>query len=288
MTNEELVSRIQAGIDVAENMVDLWRQNRGFIGQMARKYSQLAEEDDLIQEGYIGLCKAVDGYKPGQGGNFLTYAGYWIRQTMTRYIQNNGTVRIPVNRQTDIWRYQRARSDFRKEYGREPEIYELARILGVSYKEVRELEKDAGWGHISSTETPVGDDEITLGELLPGCEGIEDDIIEEADREALKGILWPMVDELPGQQSTVIRARFKDELALKEVGEVIGGTTDRAKQVEMKALRELRKPSRAEKLRPYMEQYIMTHAFRGCGVEAFNRTWTSSTERTALRVMERL
>ena len=104
----------------------------------------------------------------------------------------------------------------------------------------------------------------------------------------MKGILWPMVDELPGQQSTVIRARFKDELALKEVGEVIGGTTDRAKQVEMKALRELRKPSRAEKLRPYMEQYIMAHAFRGCGVEAFNRTWTSSTERTALRVMERL
>ena len=164
----------------------------------------------------------------------------------------------------------------------------MARILGVSYKEVRELEKDAGWGHISSTETPVGDDEITLGELLPGCEGIEDDIIEEADREALKGILWPMVDELPGQQSTVIRARFKDELTLKEVGEVIGGTTDRAKQVEMKALRELRKQSRAEKLRPYMEQYIMAHAFRGCGVEAFNRTWTSSTERTALRVMERL
>ena len=262
---------------MAENMAELWQQNQGFIGQMARKYSQLAEEDDLIQEGYIGLCKAVDGYKPGQGGNFLTYAGYWIRQTMTRYIQNNGTVRIPVNRQTDIWRYQRVRSDFRKEYGREPEIYELARILGVSYKEVKALEKDAQWGHISSTETPAGDDEITLGELLPGCEGIEDDIIEEADREALKGILWPMVDELPGQQSAVIRARFKGELTLEKVGEMIGGTPDQAKQVEMKALRELRKPSRANKLRPYMEQYSYH-----IGVETFNRTWTSEVELAVL------
>lgn len=114
--------------------------------------------------------------------------------------------------------------------------------------------------------------------------GIEDDIIEELDREALRDILWPMVDELPGQQPTVLRARFRDELTLKEVGEIIGGAPDRAKQVEMKALRELRKLSRSKKLRPYMEQYIMAHAFKGCGVETFNRTWTSSVERAVLRL----
>ena len=158
----------------------------------------------------------------------------------------------------------------------------MARILGVSYKEVKALEKDAEWGHISSTETPVGDDEITLGELLPGCEGIEDDIIEEADREALKGILWPMVDELPGQQSTVIRARFKDELTLKEVGEMIGGAPDRAKQVGMKALGSLENHQSRSSGRTW-NSISWPMLFNGCGVDTFNRTWTSSTERTALR-----
>lgn len=65
MSNEELVNRIQAGIDTAANMAELWQQNKGFIVRMARRYSQLAEVDDLIQEGYIGLCNAVDGYRPG-------------------------------------------------------------------------------------------------------------------------------------------------------------------------------------------------------------------------------
>lgn len=288
MTNEDLVNRIQAGIDTAANMAELWQQNRGFIVRMARRFNQLAEEDDLIQEGYIGLSNAVDGYQSGQGGSFLTYAGYWVRQAMARYIQNNGIVRIPVNRQTDIWKYQKVRSDFRREYGRRSEIHEIAAILGVSHKEVRALEKDARWAHISSTEAPIGEDELTLGDMLPGCEGIEDDIIERADREALKAILWPMVDELPGQQPTVIRARFENGLTLRETGEMIGGTLDIASREERAALRELRKPSRAKKLRPYMEEYIMAYAFSGCGVENFNRTWTSSTERAALKVMDGL
>lgn len=286
MTNEELVSRIQAGIDTAADMAELWQQNRGFIVRIARRFSQLAEEDDLIQEGYIGLSNAVDGYRPGQGGSFLTYASYWIRQAMARYIQNNGIVRIPVNRQTDIWKYQKVRSDFRREYGRGPEIHETAAILGVSHKEVRTLEKDAEWAYISSTETPIGEDELTLGDMLPGCEGIEDDIIDRADREALKAILWPMVDELPGQQPTVIRARFETGLTLRETGEMIGGTLDIARREEKAALRELRRPSRAKKLRPYMEEYIISYAFSGCGVESFNRTWTSSTERAALKFVD--
>ena len=81
----------QAGANVADNMLRLWEQNRRFIFKMANRYRGQAEEDDLIQEGYLGLCRAVDGYDPDQGVNFLPYAGNWIRQGMARFIHNNGT-----------------------------------------------------------------------------------------------------------------------------------------------------------------------------------------------------
>lgn len=81
----------QAGANVADNMLKLWQQNRCFIFKMTNRYRGQAEEDDLIQEGYLGLCRAVDGYDPDQGVNFLPYAGNWIRQGMARFIHNNGT-----------------------------------------------------------------------------------------------------------------------------------------------------------------------------------------------------
>lgn len=98
MTNEQLVTRIKAGIDTAENMLQLWEQNRGLIGTIAVKYKGYEDLDDLRQQGYIGLCNAVENYRAGEGIPFANYAALWIRQSMTRYIENNGKlVRIPVH-----------------------------------------------------------------------------------------------------------------------------------------------------------------------------------------------
>lgn len=281
MTNEELVNRIKASVDIADNMAALWQQNKNFVHMIANKFQGQADQDDLMQEGFIGLCNAIDGYDPDGGGKFLTYASHWIRQAMQRYIENNGTVRVPVHRQADIRKYNRVVSDFRKNYGREPEIRELMNIFYMPYKDIVALEKAAQCLHISSIETPVGDEGTTLGELLPGCEGIEDDIIQSVDLEALKGILWPLVDELPGQQPAVIRARFKDGLTLKETGDLIGQTSSQARQEESKALRELRKPCRSRQLQPYYEDYL-AGAMYHIGVASFNRTWTSEVELAVL------
>lgn len=95
MTNEQLTIRIKAGIDVANNMLQLWQQNRGFIHKIVNQYKAYAEEEDLEQEGYLGLSAAVDHYNPDEGVTFIHYASFWIKQYIARYIRGNGTVRLP-------------------------------------------------------------------------------------------------------------------------------------------------------------------------------------------------
>ena len=98
MDNEQLVARIRAGVDTADNMLALYEQNHGFIHKMALKYSGYAEIEDLKQEAYIGLCAAVEHYDEDKGVAFISYAGFWIKQTMQRYIDNcGGVVRLPVH-----------------------------------------------------------------------------------------------------------------------------------------------------------------------------------------------
>lgn len=96
MTNEQLVANVQAGVDVAENMLQLWQQNQGIIGKIACRYSSYEDIEDLKQQGYIGLCDAVRGYRPEEGVKFITYATFWIRQSIQRYVEEcSVVVRIP-------------------------------------------------------------------------------------------------------------------------------------------------------------------------------------------------
>ncbi len=180
MTNEELAIRIKAGIDVADNMLLLWQQNQGFIGQIANRYKYLAEEDDLLQEGYLGLCKAVDGYDPDQGVKFLTYAKYWIQQKMIRYIHNNGTVRIPVHEQITLSQYEKLVDAFATQIGRKPTDREIGHYLGLNGKQVTQLKKYAAMANIGSLDVPVGEDgDSSMYDLLPGQESPEDEAVEK-------------------------------------------------------------------------------------------------------------
>lgn len=108
MTNEQLVIRIKAGTDVTENMQQLWQQNQGFIFKIAIQYQNMSELDDLIQESYFGLCKAVDHYNPDMDASFIHYASFWIRQQLIRYIKKNKTVRIPEHTHGKIREYKKS------------------------------------------------------------------------------------------------------------------------------------------------------------------------------------
>ena len=95
MTNEQLVARIQAGENTAENMLQLWQQTKAFVAKLAKKYKGYAEFDDLMQEGYLGLNEAVNHYDVSQHIPFINYAAYWIKQCMQRFVERDSTVRLP-------------------------------------------------------------------------------------------------------------------------------------------------------------------------------------------------
>lgn len=289
MTNEQLVARIQSGIDVSDNMALLWQQNKGFLAKIAMKYQMgNAEFDDLMQEGYLGLCQAVDGYDPEAGASFIHYAAYWIRRAMLIYIRSNGTIRIPVNLHAQISRYEQLRTAFLSELGREPDNREIGWYLGISDKSAAGLKKAARMRQIASLDSPIRDTdgELNVGDTVPDLTDLEGTVLDTVQQEQLSATLWGMVDELPGQCPEVISRYYREGETLKEIGNTMGVGPERVRQVRQQALRELRRSDRTRKLRPFMQDYIDTHAYYG-SVSDFNRTWTSSTERTALGLAER-
>lgn len=287
-SNEQLVIQIKAGIDVAENMLKLWQQNQGFIVAIAKRFRGYEEIDDLIQQGYIGLCQAVDGYNPDEGVPFINYAGFWIRQNMQRYIEDCGSVvRIPVNLRSKIGKYKRLIAAFLAQFDRKPTDQEACYYLGISSERLGKLKKAMLMDDMGSLDMPIGEgEEGSLYDLLPGQESLEDDVVEKLLQEQLRDTLWGMVDELPGQQPTVIRLRYQEGKTLKEMGESIGCSLQQASTIQNKALRAMREPRRANVLRSFMYGDIYSNALRGNGVGQFSRTWTSSTERAAIVMAE--
>ena len=290
MSNEEIVERIQSGEDIQNNMLKLWQQNRGMIERMANDYSKVEEREDLKQEAYFGLCKAVKSYDPDKGSSFLTWAIYWIRQSMQRYCQNNGTIRIPVHSQEDLRQYKKLQNSFYLHVGRLPNTREYCYYLGCSVKTLESLQRNDRLSRIGSIDAPITgceNDNVTVGDAVadPGdpCSEILDSITEQQ----LKEILWEIVEDLPGKEPAVIKMRYQENLLYKEIAARTGITTEAARQWELKALREMRRPSRARQLRPFYDpSYIYSRALHGNGAAGFNRTWTSSTERVALDLIE--
>lgn len=287
-SNEQLVILIKAGIDVANNMLQLWQQNQGYITSIAKRFQGYEDKEDLMQQGYIGLCNAVDNYNPDEGVLFMAYAGFWIRQSMQRYIEDCGSVvRISVHCRNRIREYEKFCRTFELYYGRKPTDHEIQYYLGVGEEKLEQIKKAAQMANIGSLDVPVGDgEECSIYDLLPGHECPEDDVVEKMQYEQLRDTLWSMVDELPDQQNIVIRMRYQQGATLKEAGEAAGLSVEQARQQQSKALRSLREPRRARVLRSLMYGDIYSKALKGTGVEHFNRTWTSSTEYAALGLSE--
>lgn len=289
MTNEQLTIRIKAGIDVADNMLQLWQQNRGFIHKIVNQYKAYAEEEDLEQEGYLGLSAAVEHYNPDEGVTFLHYASFWIKQYMSRYIKSNGTIRLPEFMQGRVREYNKMVQKWQQNYHRKPTDGEICHFLGISWEMLENLRKAAQMVQIGSLDVPVGEEgDCSMYDLLPAAIDEEEQTIEKIQHEQLCAVLWPLVDSLPGQQPQVIRARYQERRTLADIAKEKGVTLDAIRQQEAKGLKELRKPSKSKLLRPFLpdDNRIYSMGLQGNGVGSFNRTWTSSTERAALRDWE--
>lgn len=282
MTNEQLVILIKSGRDTAQNMAQLYEQTKAFIHTVAWRYRHYAELEDLEQEGYLALYDAIDGYDPAAGCLFLTYAKHWIRQRIVRYIQNNGTVRLPVHEWEQLRQYKKLENAFLSQIGRKPAEWEIRRYLGLTNKQVEQLKKAARMEQIGSLDGYVNDEEdITLGELVPGADDVESAVLVDVEQEELRAAIWRMVDDLPGEQPAVIRSRYQQGMTLREIGENMGVSYRRVNDIEKKAMRELRK--QGYRLRAFLPEVMEGMAYHG-SVASFDRTWTSSTERVAMRL----
>ena len=290
MDNEQLVTRIRAGVDTADNMLSLYDQNYGFIHKMALRYSGYAEMEDLKQEAYFGLCAAVEHYDEGKGVTFISYAGFWIKQTMQRYIDNHGgVVRLPVHAREWMGKYKKMLREYRQYYGCEPSGRELCHLLGIDREKLHVIQENARIGQIKSLSEVVGGEEedFTIEDTIASDEDIAAEVAERLDTAVMKKELWIAVDQLPKEQAEVIRKRYQGCMTLKELGEVLGIAVGAVKNLESKAMRTLRMPHRCRKFKCYFEQYISAHSYQHVGVENFHRTWTSEVEREALREFDR-
>lgn len=288
VNNEQLVMRIKAGENVAENMEALYLQVKNFIHRIALRYQGRAELDDLEQEGYLALYDAVDGYDPASGFLFLTYARHWIRQRMVRYIQNNSSVRLPAYEWERVSRYRKLENTFLAQLGRKPSEEETRYYLGLNHKQSFELQTALKMRQIGSLDSPVegteGDEAGTLGDMVAGSEDVEGAALDKIEAGQLRAVLWQEVDSLPGRQPEVLRARYQGGRTLNETGAVLGVSVEAARQIERKALRELRRPSHSRKLLPFLPEAMAAQAYRHNGIGEFSRTWTSSTEWVAMRI----
>lgn len=284
MTNEELVEQVQAGIDTAHNMEQLYLQNRNFIYQVAKKYSSKAEMDDLLQEGYLGLYEAVKRYEFDKGTKFLSYAAYWIEQVIKRYVDNNGrSKRIPVYMQERISAYKKYIAACHST-GKEPTEAEICKALEITEKQLADLRRALREMNSVSIDDYIGGaDGLTFEETIADPVNLEEETVEQMAEEHFEKIIWKIVDELGDIKSKVISGQYRYSKSLEKLADELHLSRGRIQQIRNSALRIL---SQKEQIQEAASFYGCDYSrgYKG-GLSSF-KYHGSSVENIALRRIE--
>jgi RNA polymerase primary sigma factor len=249
----KLAHRIAEGDQSAKN--ELVEANLRLVVSLARHYQGCGlSYQDLIQEGNIGLIKAAEKFDVSKGFRFSTYASWWIKQALSRAIADQSrTIRIPVHMTENINKFKKTERELLSQLNREPKIKEIADAMGISEKQAKEIQSYIV--EPTSLDIQVGDDDdTTIGSFIEDTHFVnpESAYIKESNGDVVNAVL----DTLSDREANILRLRFgiggKKAMTLEEVGKEYGLTRERIRQIEAKALRKLRHPSRANILKECM------------------------------------
>lgn len=245
MTNEQLVAQIQGGLDVKENMQQLYLQNKGMIYRMVKKYrniDKMTDIDDLMQQAYLGLVEAVDRYEPEKGVLFLSYATYWIVQSVKRYLEQCGRVMyLPAHTQEKVYKYNQVTGSYLSQYNREPTDEEYCCWLELTQKQLDSLRHTMRISRVESIERPL-DEEFTIGDTIVARNGDMEAVEDAIAYEQLTYTLWDAVHSAVKDKKDIesLELKYKEGCTLKEASERMGCTPERVRIRQNKAMRKLR------------------------------------------------
>ncbi len=236
-----------------EELTKLWEENKRFVYKMAGRYTDYAEFDDLVQEGYIGIYLAALHFDESAGTKFLTYAAFWIKQRMRRHINNcRSVVRIPSHVMENIRKYRKIQSDYQKRFGRKPSADEIRALMGISQTEYDTMLQAAGMEQIASISSPISDEEDATLEDMIGNKGIEDATVDRINQESISRSMRSVLNQLSEWEQKVIRMRYFEGLSMEMVAKLEGISVQDVRRGQEKALRRLRQPKYSKSLRPYI------------------------------------
>ncbi len=286
MTNEQIVAEIRNGYSVTDNMQLLYENNLPLIKKFIKPYTAYEPMEDLLQEAYFGLSEAVKHYETSENVLFMSYAGYWIKQSVQRYLEKCGsTVRVPSHTRQKIARYKKSVQELEQELGRIPTDNEIADRTCVSVGLLPELEIQMQG--VASLDTPLADDNsLTLADTVQADLSVEDETIDKIYAEHSKSELWGIVERFTAErENRVIREIFINNQTMAAVARAEGISIDRIRQIKEKGLRKLR-TGRAK--RELLEKFdiVEAGAYRNSMSKFNEHGFTSTVEYIALRRAE--
>ncbi|TGY96884.1 sigma-70 family RNA polymerase sigma factor [Petralouisia muris] len=286
MTNEQIVSEIRNGYSATDYMQSLYEGNLPLIRKFIKPFTAYECEADLLQESYFGLWEAAQHYETSKNVRFMTYAEYWIRQSVQRYLEKCGsTVRIPSYTRQKIARYKKTVQELEQELGRVPTDNEIADKMRVSVRLLAELRIQMQG--IASLDTPLADDNsLTLSDTIQADFNLEDETIDKMYAEHSKSQLWGIVERYTSdRENSIIKEIFINNRTMAAVAREQGVTIDRIRQIKEKGLRRLRIGKAKREL---LEKFDIVEAglFRGGLTSYKEHNFTSIVEHLAEKRLE--
>lgn len=277
MTNEEIVLCVRKGAKSKDYLQMLYENNLPAIKAICRKYAPYAEMEDLMQEAFLGLVEAVNHYDSCNEVKFMTYAHWWIRQSVIRHIEKCGScLCIPINIQEDILKYKKCVENYQKNNGRTPTEKEISDIMKISVKRARELMEYSQ--PLASLDAPLeADEELCFCDALAGVSDTENEVIEDIHKLHTHKILWKVIDEtMTAEERHIVKEYFINNKSTSKIADELGITASKARTIRNNGLRKLSTTRVKRKLANDLEIYEsrMYHT----GIKPFRISLTSTVE----------